>query len=74
MQVANAQTQVRTEGDQVLVDVAWKRADDVQAHLQRQGIESVLCADAAQQKAYLELRPGADRQAVSRVLEEMGAG
>ncbi len=63
-------TRVRADGDKLLVDVPWERAEHIQSHLQSRGIQSVLCADAAERRAHLELPPGSDQMLLSEVLSD----
>ena len=52
-----------------VVAVSWEHASAFQAYLQRQGIETVLCLDPAEQEAHLELPAWADPAALGRDLE-----
>ncbi|HKB35543.1 MAG TPA: hypothetical protein VKD72_03760 [Gemmataceae bacterium] len=69
MQPNSEQPNVEGEGDRVVVKVSREHAGAFHAYLRRQGIETVLCLDPAEQEAHLELPAWADPAALCRDLE-----
>jgi hypothetical protein len=59
---------VTRDGDTLHVHVHWRDAEDLHGHLQRRGIPSINCWNAAERVAWLEVPPDTDegrlRQAV----------
>ena len=70
MQANIEQPNVEGDGDRVVVKVSREHAGAFHAYLRRQGIETVLSLDPAEQEAYLELPAWADPLALCRDLED----
>ena len=62
--------QGKTLPNRVLIPVPWEDADRLCGRLRENGIEATACFDVADKTAGLELPPGADSEAVQKMLDE----
>lgn len=59
---------VMSERGRLYVPVPWELADNLQDHLNRQGLRSTVCLDPEARRAHLELWPGVSPDAVLTAL------